>query len=86
VEADAASYLEQCPPGSFDGFTLSNILDGADPGDAERLERAIRHAAAPGAVTVMRSFVEGTLPGGSGENLAARDRALLWGSLGVLRR
>ena len=81
VEADAAAYLESCPRGSFDAFTLSNILDAADVGYARRLHAAVEHAARPRAVIVMRSFAE---PDSREEDEWARqDRALLWGAVKV---
>jgi S-adenosylmethionine:diacylglycerol 3-amino-3-carboxypropyl transferase len=79
VHADAAEYLEQQPSGSFDAFSLSNILDGADESYRRRLFEAVKRAAAPEAVTVVRSF--GEADSGSPWNRAAEDRAMLWGSV-----
>lgn len=78
VQADAADFLENEPPGSFDGFTLSNILDGTDDAYRQRLFAAVKHAAAPGATAVLRSFAEPG-PEDSKANRAADDRAMLWG-------
>jgi len=77
--ADAAAYLERAAPASFDGFSLSNVLDGASPAYARRLHSAVRRAAAPGAVLVVRSF--GRPATKREESWAARDRSLLWGSV-----
>lgn len=79
--ADAAEYLASGPPGRFDGFTLSNVLDAAPPAYGERLLAAVRHAAAPGAVMILRSFAE---PRDAQQAAwAARDRSPLWGSIEV---
>lgn len=81
VCADAAAYLEQSAPASFDGFALSNILDGAPPAYGQRLFSAVRRAASPGAVVVLRSFTQPATA--QDESWAARDRSLLWGSVRV---
>jgi hypothetical protein len=81
VCADAAAYLESCPPASFIGFSLSNILDGTEPAYGERLMAAVRGSAQDGALVVLRSFMEP--PPGESTEWAARDRSMLWGRLTV---
>ncbi len=79
---EVASYLERSAPGSFEAFSLSNIPDGCDEGYARRLVDAVYHAAAPGAVVVIRSFCGSPEPG---SDWSAHDRAHLWGSVHVER-
>ena len=81
--ADAAGFLESIAPASFDAFSLSNIEDGASPAYSNRLRAAVRCAATPSAVAIMRSFAE---PCASDQgNHAARDRSLLWGKVDIRR-
>ena len=75
--ADAAAYLENCTPGTFNAFTMSNIFDGATPAYQARLIQAMKHAAAKDAIAVIRSFAEPELDWPA--NHAVEDRSLLWG-------
>jgi S-adenosylmethionine:diacylglycerol 3-amino-3-carboxypropyl transferase len=79
--ADAADFLERQPAASFTGFSLSNILDGANHAYEQRLFDAVRHAAAPGAMVVLRSVREPQSV--TKTNHAAEDRAMLWGVVDV---
>jgi S-adenosylmethionine:diacylglycerol 3-amino-3-carboxypropyl transferase len=81
--ADAAAFLEAAPAESFDGFALSNVLDGASPAYADRLRKAVRCTAARHAVVVVRSFAQ-TADREAAER-AERDRSMLWGSIAVER-
>lgn len=83
VCADAAEYLERSSRESFDGFSLSNVLDGASSAYGSRLLQAVERAAAPGAVLLWRSIAEPARP--EDERWAERDRSLIWGSVRVER-
>ena len=81
--ADAAEYLQSCRPHIYDGFSFSNILDGASQQYASRLMKNTERAAKPGAMVLLRSLMEP-------ENYedgrrAAQDRAMIWGRVSIRR-
>ena len=81
IHGDAAAVLEACDPASFEGFALSNVLDGATLQYRERLAQAVRHAATHDAVVVLRSFAE---PSSTNDtNHPERDRTMLWGMVDI---
>lgn len=79
--ADAAAFLESQPAGSFTGFSLSNILDGANPAYEHRLLAAVKHAAASEALVVLRSFRKSE--SSAKKNYASQDRSILWGRVEI---
>lgn len=81
IHADAARYLESCAPGSFDGFTFSNILDGTNRLYRQRLVDSVRRAGTSDATIVFRSFYEYALD--SQNDFTLSDRALMWGTVFV---
>lgn len=81
VCADAAEFLENSPPSTYDGFALSNIADGASQEYLRRLRNAVEHAATPDAVVVSRTFAEPSPD--TTTNWASLDRSMLWGAVNV---
>lgn len=79
---DAVAYLESQPTTRFDGFTLSNILDGPDATFRARLAHAIRHAATSDALVVVRSLREPV--DRESACWAVRDRSMIWGTVAVV--
>lgn len=80
--AEVIGYLRSQPPRSFDGFALSNINDGASAGFRDELLTAVRGAARPGAMAVLRTL---GLPRSQEDAArAATDRTPIWGGIEVV--
>ncbi|SDR99867.1 class I SAM-dependent methyltransferase [Microlunatus soli] len=91
VRADIGRHLETVPAGRYDGLSLSNVLDGADPDYRRRLLAAAHRAVRPGGTIVLRSFAPlsaaATLHAGpfTALDASAADASLIWGTVTVLR-
>jgi hypothetical protein len=81
VTGELADHLESVPPRTYQGFALSNVLDGPGSAYRARLCRAVRVAAAPGAPVVLRTL--GTPPSPADASRALLDRSLIWGAVTV---
>lgn len=81
--ADMLTTLRDAPAASFDGISLSNLGDGADPRRVDALWDAALRAVVPGGSVLLRSFRSAGDPQSTA--LAAKDRALVWGSIRVVR-
>ena len=79
---EACHWLETHPDDRFDGFTLSNLLDGAPRAYRRRLIEAVRRTASPDAVVILRSL--DVPPDPCAAWLAARDRSGIWGSVEIV--
>lgn len=82
LHTELAAHLDSVPSCSYDGFALSNVLDGPGPTYRTRLLAAVRRAAAPGAVAVLRTLA--VPASAAAAEHAANDRALIWGGVGVV--
>jgi hypothetical protein len=80
--ADAEAYLGACAPATFDGISLSNVLDAMPERRGTSLLAAAARAAKPGARIVVRRFGEPLH--GLAAAWASRDRSALWGAIEVL--
>lgn len=78
--ADIATHLESVPAGSYDGVSLSNVVDGLPNAFARRLLVAARHAVRKGGPIIWRTFSNPGLPG---PGLAGDDAAMVWGQVQV---
>lgn len=77
--AEAAGFLEEQRPGTYDGFALSNVLDGTDERFQLRLAAAIARAGTPDAPVVLRTLGEPV--DDAAASWAARDRSMIWGGI-----
>lgn len=89
---DLVNALERMPPGTIDGFALSNVVDWLSPMAQERLLAAVIRAAAPGARLCIRSVQPSWFPPTSlqlffdasqwpSERLLGQERAFVYGAM-----
>jgi hypothetical protein len=80
--AEVLQYMRDQSPGSFDGFALSNVADGAPLDFRDELLNAARRIARPGAIAVLRTL---RAPRSRDDGARAEsDRALIWGGIEAL--
>jgi hypothetical protein len=78
-QAEVLQFMRAQPAGSFDGFALSNIADGAPLGFREELLKAARRISRSGAVAVLRTLA---VPRSRDDAASAASyRGLIWGGI-----